>query len=263
MSAIDNPQKWILKMFSMEGGAEAQRFEQGIRSLDEVEGLGLFSRLVGKRSPALPLEPDERVYGIYKNTYFFTPRSFIQRRDEGFERVRWNEIARCSSSHPLEVTNAVLTLIDGRTVNVRVGDMGKGWVGRISQLFHQMIERHGAKAAVGLAPMRMKDFFEQAQDDYAFLPNLEPHPTLAETRLALESLLHIPGVKEVRLVIVEHGSEGPIADGVVVRGDVAPDHLGDFIAMFKSDGVVEADPGLRRHFGDLGDQEGLLHLRWD
>lgn len=263
MSAIDDHRKWILKMFAMEGTAEAQRFEHGIRSLDEVEGRGFFSRIMGKHSPTLPLDPDERVFGIYKNAYYFTPLSFIQRRGEGFERVRWKEITHCTSSYPLEVNDAVLTLTDGRKMNVRVGDLGKGWVGRISQLFHQLIERHGAKAAMGLPPMRIKDFFEQAQDDYAFLPNLEPHPTLAESRAAVEDLMNLPGVKEIRLVLAENDAEGPIADGILIRGDIDPGQLMDFVKKFGSDGIVNADAGLRRHFSDLSEQEALLHLRWD
>lgn len=263
MSVIDDPKKWILKLFKMEGGTDAQRFENGIRSLNEIKGRGALSRLFGKRTANIPLEAEERIYGIYKDKYFFTPLSFIQRKGNGFERVRWNEIARCSSSHPLGVSEAVLTLVDGRTVNVKVGDMGNGWVGRISQLFLQLIEHHGANAAMGISPMTIEDFFDQALDDYSFLPNLEPHPSLAESRAAIEELSRLPEVKEIRLVLAENGPEGPIADGIVIRGDVDLDQLAHFIKAFGCDGVVEAEGGLRRHFPDLAVNEALLHLGWD
>ncbi|MBP6312243.1 MAG: hypothetical protein WAS33_16525 [Candidatus Promineifilaceae bacterium] len=266
MSAIDDPKRWILKLFAMEirerGDANAQRFEQGIRSPEEAER-SPWKRLFRKRTQALQLVPEERVFGVYKKQYYFTPLAFIQRKGDAFERIRWDEIVHCSSTHPLGVTEAILTLSDGRRITVKVGDLGKGWVGRISQLFHQLIEHHGAKAALGEAPMSIKEFFEKAQDDYSFLPNLEPHPSLAEARSALEALLHLPGVDDIRLVLDENAEEGPISQGVLVRGTVDPALLSEFVEQYGADGMIDASDEIRRHFRDMKPGEQLLHIVWD
>jgi len=130
VAGIDNPARWIVQLFDAEvregRGTECERFAEGVAP------------------PNLPLESGERVYGIYKAKYFFTPRALLICQDSGIQRIEWRSICRCSSRHGEGNKTSVLTLLDGSEVKVTVGEMANGWSGRISQLYHQMIERWGS-----------------------------------------------------------------------------------------------------------------------
>ena len=228
MALIDNPKVWIVRLFEMEErdgrGTDCQRFPGGVTP------------------PQLPLGQDERVYGIYKGRYYFTPQSFIMALDPGYERIPWADIRNCSSRHGEGKKTAELTLTDGRIVKVRVGDFATGWSGRISQLFHQMIEKWGAKATLGPEPMSIEAFFAVATDDYCLAPNLQPHPPLNDFRDALETLRGQKGVADVLLRVQEVENGVPTSDAVIVRvNPAAPESvLEDFARRWGADGVVEA-----------------------
>src|SRR2546430_11324781 len=129
MTLMDDPQAWILCLFEMEEregrGRDCARFPDGMRPPDFL------------------LEDGERVFGVYKDKYYFTPASLIIKDTSNVQRIRWADVRGCSSQHGEGKTFSDLTLDDGRIIRVRVGDMATGWSGRISQLFHQMIERYG------------------------------------------------------------------------------------------------------------------------
>ena len=97
MALIDDPRAWILRLFEMEQqegrGAHCQRFPDGTTPDD------------------IPLDDGERVYGIYKNKYYFTPTSFIMRRRDGIQRVAW-KVCRCSSEHGEGAKTARLVVWD-------------------------------------------------------------------------------------------------------------------------------------------------------
>src|SRR5262245_52404648 len=129
MALIDNPEAWILWLFEM----------------DEREGRGSNCARFpdGARPVGITLGDAEDVFGIYNNKYYFTPASLIIVDRNKAQRIPWADITSCSSRHGEGKAYSDLGLSDGSTVRVRVGDMAKGWSGRISQLYHQMIERYG------------------------------------------------------------------------------------------------------------------------
>jgi hypothetical protein len=249
MPSLDDPKERILRLFEMEDregrGSDCQRFEAGIRP------------------PGVPIDEDELVYGIYKRKYFFTPRSFIQQSADGFVRVRWRDVKSCSTQHGEGAHLADLVLVNGSTVQVRVGDFAKGWSGRISQLFHQLIEKHGAPASLGRPLYSIEEFFGTSNDPPEFLPNLDPPLTLEQARDALDKLARLPGVREILLDVSEFDGDVPIANGVVVCGDVSRDSLLDFVAEYGADGVLEASDDIRRKVGTILDKERILHVVWD
>src|SRR5262245_23194197 len=113
MALIDDPKGWILRLVEMDGragrGSDCARFPDGARPAE------------------VPLEDAERVFGIYKNKYYFTPASLIISDRGKAQRIPWADIKSCSTRHGEGQTYSDLGLSDGRTVRVRVGDMAKGW----------------------------------------------------------------------------------------------------------------------------------------
>ena len=202
MALVDDPKAFILRMFDMESR----------------EGRGDYCRVFenGFRPDELPLDKDELVYGIYKDKYHFSPQSLCIKEVNSVRRIVWQEISSCSTRHGDGNKNSVLTLVDGRTIDVRVGELAIGWAGRTSQLFHKMIERWGSRPFAGLPLLSISDYFGKATDTYSFAPNLEPHPSLGEIKMTLAALSERADVEQVMISVVEYEREEPIATGVVI-----------------------------------------------
>jgi hypothetical protein len=249
VALANDPKAWILRLFEMEEregrGANCQRFPDG------------------SAPPGIPIVEGERVYGIYKDKFYFTPQSFIMKSGDAFVRTAWAEIERCSSRHGEGKKTSELLLVDGRTLTVPVGQMAQGWSGRISQLFHQMIEKHGAKASFGLPLYSVDQFFSAADSDYCFAPNLEPHPALADVMNALSKLAERPGTCALFLNVVEVEAGVPIADGVVIRTRSPSADYEDFARSMGAGGIIEAPLNILRKLESLSDGERAWLVVWD
>lgn len=248
MALIDDPKAWILRLFEMEEregrGSDCARFPEGA-------------------SPAgLPLAEGERVLGIYRNKYHFTPASLIILDGGKVERIPWADVTSCSSQHGEGKTFSDLALTDGRTVRVRVGDMAKGWSGRISQLYHQMIERYGHRAAMGRPLMLARDFFEKATDDYSIAPNLEPHPSLGAFRAAVDELEQSNDGTRILMHLVEEDEE-LVARAMVIVSPAPIDRFQRFAESFCADGVSPADEKTVRRVGRVPEGSNVWHVVWD
>lgn len=237
MSLIDDPKGWILRLFELEEregrGSNCQRFPSGVQ-------------------PAgVPLEGGEQIYGIYKDKYLFTSQSLITRTQDGFTRIRWDTIAHCTTKHGEGKKKAELTLTDGSTHTVQVGDFATGWSGRISQLFHQLIEKLGAATTYGHPPLSIEDFFAAAKDEFCLAPNLEPHPTLEQMRNALLRLRAQPGIENVLLGVLEIEDDGPVSDTVIIRSHIPDIDVSEFVREFHAEGPLEAPDDVARLFPAL------------
>jgi hypothetical protein len=246
MPVIDDLSAWILRLFEMEEregrGADCDRFPNGVR-------------------PAkLPLTPDERVYGTYKGKYHFTPLSLMISAGSKVERIDWAAVSSCSSKHGEGKTFSTVTLTDGRTVRVRVGDMATGWSGRISQLFHQMIERHAGEAFFGKPLLSSADFFARATDDYCIAPNLEPHPSLAEFRDALRLIEEVTGATAYFDLLDD---EELACDAIVIVAPEEHDDFRRFADRFGADGIIEADPNTTKKLGAAARNKKVFRITWD
>lgn len=247
MALIDDSRAWILRLFEREEhdgrGADCARHPEGVR-------------------PAgLPLGDDERVYGVYKGKYHFTPASLIILDRGTAERIPWAEVRGCSTRHGEGKTFSHLTMADGRRVRVRVGDMATGWTGRISQLFHQLIERHGQLAAVGRPLMPARTFFAKAADDHCIAPNLEPHPSLESFRTAVLALEQAGDGTAVLMDLAD--DDELVAEALVI---VTPGPAGRFQAFadaFGADGVLPADEQTLRRVGQVPAGCHVWHVPWD
>ena len=248
MALIDNPSAWILRLFEMEEregrGADCERFPDGVR----LEGV--------------PLAPDEKVFGIYKGKYVFTPQAMLTKTREGWGRLAWHTVVNCSSEHGQGKKKAELTLTDGSVVTVKVGDFATGWSGRISQLFHQMIQKWGARATLGPLPMSVEDFFAASTDDYDFAPNLEPHPTGTELRDAFLALRGRQDVVDVLLHVTEIEDGVPSSDALLIRTADANLCLPDFVAKYGADGLFDAPEDIARFFPDAQGVHTKM-IAWD
>lgn len=246
MPVIDDPSAWILRLFEMEEregrGADCDRFPNGARP------------------EMLPLTPDELVYGTYKGKYHFTPLSLMISDGSKVERIDWTAVSSCSSKHGEGKTFSTVTLTDGRTVRVRVGELATGWSGRISQLFHQMIERYADQAFLDRPLLPAADFFARAKDDYCIAPNLEPHPSLAEFRDALRLIEEETGAACYFDLLDD---EELASDAIVVVAPEEHDDFRRFANRFGADGIIKADSNTTKKLGAAARNKRVLRIVWD
>jgi hypothetical protein len=248
MPLIDDPKAWILQLFAMEEregrGSDCARFSEGVCPDD------------------IPLDEAERVYGIYKKRYYFTPTSLIIAGEGKAQRIPWAEISSCSTRHGEGKTYSELTLSDGRTVRVRVGDMATGWSGRISQLYHQMIERCGQRAGMGRPLMFANEFFDKASDDYSIAPNVEPHFSLASFHNAVVELERSNDNTRVLIDLVDDDEE-LVAQSIVIVSQAPRERFESFAATFHADGVISADDNTLRRVGQVPEGFNVWCVVWD
>ena len=220
--------------------------------MEEREGRGIDCKRFpdGTKIEGVPLAPDEKAFGIYKDKYIFTPQAMFTNTHDGWTRLAWHTVVNCSSKHGQGKNKAKLTLTDGSVVTIRVGDFATGWNGRISQLFHQMIQRWGAHATFGLLPMSVEDFFLRSTDDYDFAPNLEPHPTRLEFRDAFIELREREDIADVLIHVKEMEDGTPLSDALLIRTYDEELCLSDFIVKYGADGLFDACEDIVRFFPD-------------
>lgn len=248
MALIDKPSEWILRLFEMEEqegrGADCERFPEGARP------------------ESVPLAVGEKAYGIYKNKYVFTPRAMLMMTPDGWQRLDWNTVVNCSSEHGQGKKKAELTLTDGSMMIVDVGDFAVGWSGRISQLFHQMIQKWGSRATLGPLPMSIEGFFSASTDDYDFAPDLEPHPTRSELRDAFLTLREREGVIDVLVHVTEIEDAVPLSYAILIRVANPDLDFSDFAAKYGAYDVVDAPEDVCRFFPYADDIHTKMII-WD
>ena len=143
---------------------------------------------------------------------------------------------------------------------MRVGDLATGWSGRISQLFHQMIERHAVQAFLGKPLLPAADFFARAKDDYCIAPNLEPHPSLEEFRDALR-LIEEETDAAVYFDLLE--DEELASDAIVIVALEEHHDFQRFAYRFGADGIIEADSNTTKKLGAIARNKRVFRIAWD
>lgn len=248
MALADDPKSYIQRMFSMEA-----REGRGEHCVVYPNG----SYLAG-----LPLDDEELVYGVYKNKYFYTPRSLILRECDGYKRIQWSQIRHCSTQHGDGNSISKLTMIDGTTIEVRISEFVKGWAGRTSQLYHGMIDRWGHKVSFGPLPITVQEFFQRAEDAYAFAPNLEPHPALDELKAALTAIERLPSVK--RVLLLPTGPEEELAvNCLLVVANLPSEDVIDFAQKYGASYVGAPSERGFRNAGSTNPNDIVYEVLWD
>jgi len=247
MALIDNPHKWILRLFEME----------------KREGRGKDCEVFpdGRKIEGIPLEKDEKIYGVFKDKYYFSPLSLIIKSENDFQRIQWKSIASCSSKHGEGKKISELTMTDGSIVTVKIGDLAKGWSGRISQLYHQMIQKYGAQVSFGHPPLSIEHFFNLVSDEYCFAPNLAPHPTLSEIKEAIIKLKNRKEVNDVLIHVIEYEDKTPISNGLIVRLKDIDINIQEIIEILKPNAVIEAPEEIKNFFNN--DDKSIKFVLWD
>jgi hypothetical protein len=249
MALADHPRAFILRMFQME----------------KNEGRGEHCQVFpeGTAPAGLPLNRGELVFGIYKARYFFTEGAMFVAGSTGPARIDWSQVAGCSSRHGDGSKQARLTMLDGTVTEIDLRELVKGHSGRISQLFHGMIERWGAPGWTGARLLTVEQFLAQARDPYAFAPNLEPHPSLAEIGRRLLDVRGQQGVAQV-LLADAGAQEGELAiDRVVIVASLPAGHFDGLAKRFGASGIAAAGQNTRRLVGPLAPGMAVWELLWD
>ncbi len=247
MALADNPSGWILLLFrkeEQEGRRHlCQRFPDGIEPAE------------------LQLAKDERVFGIYRETYFFSPLALHVAGDDGISRIAWSDVNSCTSQHGDGNKTSTLTLADGSTVNIRMADLASGLAGRISQLFHQMIDTFGNQVSLGPTLRPLAEFLASTTDAYALFPNLEPHPDLESLRKSLAHLSQTEGVTDIRVIVPDDDPDTGV--GLAICCSLMPDDLTNWASSIGADGVTIASGNLVRQFAAVPEGQRILHAVWD
>ena len=217
----------------------------------------------GARMPELPLEEDECIYGVYREKYYFTPLALIIVSSKNATRIAWSSILSCSSEHGRGHVWSTLQLDDGKQVQVQIEDFGKGWAGRIGQLYHSMIDRWSPRAFKGYPLLTIEDFFSQIPDEYAFAPNLSAHPTLDEIRTAFEEIARHPDVESVHVDVLDYDESYPTSDTLVIVFRGAAAALEGFLGPMRVSGVGPADVNTRKKLGPTADGVEVFCASWD
>ncbi|KLU03474.1 hypothetical protein RISK_004478 [Rhodopirellula islandica] len=230
---------------------------------EEREGRGQFCQTFadGVTPSQLQLADGERVFGIYRDTYFFSPLALHVAGDNGISRIAWADIASCTSKHGNGDKTSTLTLTDGSTTVIRTADLATGWSGRISLLYHQMIETFGHRASLGPTLKPLDAFLDSANDPYCLFPNLEPHPDMQSLRESLAQLVDMDGVNEIHVIVPDDAPDTAL--GLAIQTVLSPDQLSDWAASLGADGVLPASENIARQFGTIPDGQHILHAVWD
>lgn len=207
MALADDPQKHILHMFKM-------------ALHDRAEGCETFAD--GAVFEGLPLEPGEKVYGVYRSSFYFTPRGFIWLRDGMPNRFDWRHVKSCSKPH--EARNGCrITLIDGSKLAIPAQEFMIGHGYRVGQLFYAMIERWRAPVRDKHYVLTIEQFFKLAKTDDAISPNWYPdHPGLGRMRDWLQQLRTLPDVQDVLLLVTDYDGGQPCVQEIIVVSAAEP-----------------------------------------
>jgi hypothetical protein len=206
--------------------------------------------------PDIPLDSGERVFGVYKNRYHFTPVSLVvlPERARAY-KIRWTDVVQYLESGPRK---ARVRLRDGSSVTVDTGEMSP----RISQLLRQLIERHGG-AAIGPPVIPAEQFFAQATRDECLAPNLSPHPTLEAFRAALSALeRETPGTR-IFFQLTDDFADAFAAEGLVIVSAAPSPTIDAFVTTFRVSSVRSADQRILRWIGATPAGFSVLQLTWD
>ena len=139
--------------------------------------------------------------------------------------------------------------------------MAKGHSGRISQLYHQMIERHGHRVPMGRPLMAAKEFFDKALDDYCFAPNLDPHPPLESFRTAVDDIVRCGDTRVLMELVPEE--EELVAQALVIVSRRTKESFAEMAKMLGADGVLAADERVTRLADPIPSGFNVWHLIWD
>jgi len=249
MALVDNPKEYILQLFKV----EKKRYAP-----DQCQ---IF--LEGYTNEELPLDPEERVYGIYSEKYFFSPSSLIVKEETSFAKIYWSSITQCSSHyiHKDRKEVSILHLVNGEAYKIRREELGMS-SGKIGQLYYGMIERWGFKAALGHRPLSIEQFFKKAKSDDSLGPNRIKILPLNEMRALLNHLSKLDIIDFVKLGILEYSEKEPISDRVLIGTNLSLVELKKHLSSLNFSFVNVADENTHKLL-ETNSSKNIYECIWD
>ncbi len=244
MALADDPRDHILHMFRMEahggGGAHCRTYPDGAVPAN------------------LPLEPGERVFGVYQGTYHFTDRALVITSGDAPVRIKWSDVKKCSTDYGDPKGESVLRMRGGAKIVVDLTDMRGGGAGRITQLYHAKIERWGGATGGPLLPIEAY-FARTEETDLA--PNLDPHPGKDWFRRELQALRDEPDVEDVLIAV--DSEKWLDSDRIVIVSRRPAEGLESLLSRLRADGLNEADRNQRKKVGSIPPDCSVYEIVWD
>lgn len=231
MALADDPEYLICHMFKRERRGKTVPYLESFEEGFVAEGI--------------PLDNGERVYGICKQKYFFTPKSLIVKKVDKVEKIYWRDITRCTTDHG-QGGISKLTLGNQETVKVNLDELGAAW-GRLSQLYHMMIKRWGHQVKSGEVTLSIDSFFKLATTDDCIGANRFPLPSLNTTMKLLKQIESHPRIKQLAIRVRDYEGEEPNSDSILIATKMDMDELKlileklEFSGLFRSEGQNEIE----------------------
>jgi len=232
MPLADDPAYFIFFQFKRAMNSRADGYYKAIK--------------LGFTLEELPLDQGEKIFGVCKDKYYFSPRSLIVNNEISIDKIYWNEIDNCSSTHGSGDTFSTITLIDTSKIKVKISEFGEGGWNRISQLFHGMIDRWGNNSTLGLPPLSTEDFFNQTSNKFSLEPNRLDHPSISESQRLLLELEQHEAILSLKLNIVEYDGDEPTANGLIIETRLDRDELMDVLEQLKIKEIYEASDNMKK-----------------
>ena len=228
---------------------------------EEREGRGEYCQTfsTGQRIDYLPLDQGELVYGIYKEKYYFTPIALCITQNSKESRIEWRSVVACSTQHGDGSRTSVLTLANGDIVEIAVSELAKGWTGRISQLYHQMIETLGG--TVSISTSTIEEFVSRSESDASLFPNLYPHPGNESLARSVTDLMQVDGITDLRIQLANDDRDSGI--GLIFRTFLTTQEIDGWVERLGSAGTFDETALLANVFEDLKKGERIIRTVWD
>lgn len=117
-----------------------------------------------------------------------------------------------------------------------------------------------------VAYLSIEEFFAKCSNDYCLAPNLEPHPSHADFKAALNKLSAEAGVSRCVIPVGEYEDADreldPYSDRVFVAGSADEEVIANWARELRAEFYREARPGAEMPREHSNDQAGWF-LVWD
>ena len=222
----------------------------------------------------LPLSEGEKIYGVYNSRHYFSPLALyvvepvswfegLLRKPRKYQQIRWNDVVSCSTQYPCGDEVSIVCLRDGTSIKIANSVSQSHLHGKVSQLFHAMINKWGVNAVFGEPHLTVDQFVSQADADDCIAPNLYPHPGVTEMKRRLDSFKQLADINGLKIIVHDRYLGVPDTDSIIFSSTKNIDELAKLACPLEVDSVHLSDANNIRKFGRVRKGSKVLIALWD